>query len=59
MGFFKMNETDLKIDTFTNGVSPVRMKVTHLPTGKTVSDEGRSVYKLKKNLIKKLSKELS
>lgn len=45
------NEEDIIIETYTPGIN---MKLTHMPTGKTVSGTDKSLFKLKQRLLKQL-----
>jgi len=56
-----MNETDLRIDTFTNYGShqPQPMKITHLPSGLSVQGSDISLIRLKKRLMKELEEKIN
>lgn len=54
MEYIKIDERDLRLDTFTNSSPIVRMKMTHLPTGHTAKATGISHHKLKELLMDKI-----
>lgn len=53
-----MNMKDVKIDTYTNSSRWVDMRLTHEPTGKTVSGCEQSKFFLKKRLIEELEEKI-
>lgn len=58
----KIDEKDVRIDMSTpgrilNGVECYSMKLTHLPTGTSVSGRNRSTHRLRRGLMRELQQE--
>lgn len=53
-----MDIKDVRIDTFTNSGPNVSMTMLHIPTGQSVSGEGRQRYKLRVKLFKMLEDKI-
>ena len=49
-----MKLEEVRIDTYTDSSPNVRMKLTHLPTGKTVEGSGKGQIKLRQTLMAEL-----
>lgn len=54
-----MKDSDIRIDTYTNSSPDIKMRLVHLPTGKTVNGEtNRSSLKLKDKLMEELKQKV-
>lgn len=54
-----MEIKELRIDTFSNSSSEVVIRITHMPTGTTVSGEGVGRYRLREKLMRELEEKLN
>jgi len=46
-----MNSKEVRTETHTNSSRTKKMRLTHIPTGKTVEGVGWSLYKLRYDLM--------
>ena len=54
-----MNDQDIRIDVETNSCFDIKMTVTDLSSGVSVSGSGYSSYKLKKKLLLELKHKIN